>query len=248
MRTGLEKVGYCAAFLVAVCLLAVGQTNGTFQSGGKTVAIERFDPESKGEHAAVMVVHGAGGPDAGWRKSGVVQALNAAGYTVFAPHYFDAGGVWDWSGAGDKFFAYIRALNDASRYIGTQPGIRKDGIALVGFSLGGVLVLGAAEETVSHPPPAEQAGLPIKAVVDNYGYMPEFAAPRMTTMAPVLILHGDKDEVVPVARAYETEKLLKSKSVPYEMKIYPGQGHGFSGDDLKDADRRTVEFIRKYLK
>lgn len=236
-----------ALLVVAVSAgLCSGQSSSTFLSGSRQVTIERFDPPGSGEHAAVMVVHGAGGPEAGWRKSGILQALTGAGFVVFAPHYFEAGGKWDNSGAGEKFYEYLRTLNDAAVYIGAQPGVRKDGMALAGFSLGGVLVLAMGEETASHPPP--QHGPPIKAIVDNYGFLPEFAAPRLTTMAPVLILHGEKDQVIPVSKAYETERTLKEKGVKYEMQIYPGQGHGFAGEAQADANRRAAEFIEKYLK
>ncbi len=247
MATG-QRICVIAAFLIVTAPIVAQKPAGTtasFQSGNKAVAVERYDPAEKGSHPAVLVIHGAGGPGGGWRDSGIVRALTTAGYSVFVPHYFDAAGPWDNSGAGEKFYSYIRTVTDAVRYAGQQPGIRPDGVALVGYSLGGILVLAVAEETISHPPP--QPVPPIKAVVENYGKMPEFAAGRMTTMPPVLILHGEKDELVPVSEAYTVEKVLKAKSVPYEMKIYPGQGHGFRGPAEDDAVRRAVEFLKSHL-
>ena len=108
------------------------------------------------------------------------------------------------------------------------------------------MVLGLAEEVHSHPPP--QVSPEIKAVVEMYGGMPEFAIERMTTMPPVLILHGEDDKLVPVSRAYDLETLLKKKAAPYEIKIYPHQGHGFSGDAQEDANKRTVSFLRAHLR
>jgi dipeptidyl aminopeptidase/acylaminoacyl peptidase len=69
----------------------------------------------------------------------------------------------------------------------------------------------------------------------------------MTTMPPLLILHGEDDDVVPVSNAYDLEKLLKKKALPYEIKVYPRQGHGFSGDALEDSKRRTVSFLSAHL-
>jgi carboxymethylenebutenolidase len=69
----------------------------------------------------------------------------------------------------------------------------------------------------------------------------------MTTMAPVLILHGQDDNLIPVSNALELEELLQKKSVPYEMKIYPHQGHGFDGDALVDANQRAVAFLKAHL-
>ncbi len=217
-----------------------------FVSDRKSVVIEQYNPATRGSHPAVMIVHGGGGPDGNWRKSGLLEALTAAGYSVFVPHYFDGrGGPWDGSDQPDQFFAYIRTLNDAARYIGGQPDVKNNRIGLIGFSLGGYLVLGFAEEVRSHPPPLHSPD--IKAVVEMYGGMPGFAISRMATMPPLLILHGEDDDVVPVARAYDAEEALRKKGASYEIKIYSHQGHGFSGDALKDANGRTVSFLKTHL-
>jgi carboxymethylenebutenolidase len=218
----------------------------TFPSESKSVTIERFNPQTPGPHPAVLVVHGGGGAQGDWRKSGLLEALNGAGYIAFVPHYFEGtGGNWTRSADTGQFIAYIRTLNDAARYVAEQPGVQKYGIALVGFSLGGYLVLGLSEEERSHPPPRPSPS--IKAVIEMYGGMPEFAADRMTTMPPVLVLHGEDDNVVPVSNALDLEKLLQKKAVPYEIKIYPHQGHGFEGDALADANQRIVAFLKAHL-
>jgi len=41
--------------------------------------------------------------------------------------------------------------------------------------------------------------------------------------------------------------LLERAGTPYEIKLYPGAGHGFNGLQLMDAGRRTVQFLNKYL-
>ncbi len=217
-----------------------------FQSEHKPVTIERFDPKIAGLHAAVMVIHGGGGPEGDWRKGGILDGLTTAGYVAFVPHYFEgSGGKWEPSGGADQLFAYLRTLNDAARFVAQQPGVQRDGIGLLGFSLGGYVVLGLAEEEGSHPPREPSPG--IKAVVEMYGGLPEFAASRMTTMPSVLILHGEDDDVVSVNEAYALEKLLKSKSVPYEIKIYPHQKHGFEGTAAEDANQRAVSFLKAHL-
>ncbi len=217
-----------------------------FTSDHKSVVIGQFNPPTSGSHPAVMVVHGGGGPDGDWRKIGLFEALTAAGYSVFVPHYFDgAGGQWNRVDNPDQFAAWIRTLNDAAHYIGKQPDVKTNRLGLVGVSLGGYLVLGFAEEVRSHPPPLRPPE--IKAVVEMYGGIPGFAESRLTTMPPVLILHGEDDDVVPVTKAYEAEQVLRKKGVSYEIKVYPHQGHGFTGDALKDANERTVSFLKTHL-
>ncbi len=251
MFSGMQTLTCCILATVCTALPAWSQklvgTKTVFRTESHEIVIERFDPAPRGTHDAVMLVHGGGGPDGEWRKSGIIEALVGKGYSVFVPHYFDGpGGKWDFTDKPDQFVAFIRTLNDASRYIAMQPEIDNKGIGLVGVSLGGYLVLGLAEEERSHPPPHRSPE--IKAVVEWYGGMPGFAVSRMTTMPPVLILHGENDDVVSVKRARDLEQLLKEKSLSYEIKIYPGQGHGFSGGDLLDANRRMASFLSKYLR
>jgi carboxymethylenebutenolidase len=234
--------------LALAALPAFGQklvgTKTVFRSDSHEVMIERFDPSKGGAHTAVMVVHSGSGPDADWRKSGVLEALVAAGNSVFVPHYFDGAGQWK-PDDNSQFLNYIRILNDASRYIGQQPDVRSGKIGLVGFSLGGYLALGLSEEVRSHPP--RQKSPEIKAVVELYGGIPEFAIERMTKMPPVLILHGQDDPYISVSRALEVESALKKKALPYEIKIYPHQGHTFDGDAQTDANRRMVQFLGSHL-
>jgi dienelactone hydrolase len=246
MRTCVNTV---VAFAVLMTVLAKAQTPvGTktaFHSNHQPITIERFDPRSGTSHLAVMLVHSGAGPEGDWRKSGIIGVLTAAGYSVFIPHYFDGPGKWIPSDKAEILLQYIRVLNDATRYIAAQPDIRNKGIGVVGFSLGGYLVLALAEEERSHPPPLRSPE--IKAVVEFFGGMPGFAEDRMTTMPPVLILHGVDDDNIEVSHAYDLEKLLQKKEIPYEIKIYPHQGHGFTGDALEDSNKRTVSFLSAHL-
>jgi dipeptidyl aminopeptidase/acylaminoacyl peptidase len=43
---------------------------------------------------------------------------------------------------------------------------------------------------------------------------------------PILLLHGDKDEIVPYAQSVEFEKALKSAGVTTKLVLVPGGGHG----------------------
>jgi carboxymethylenebutenolidase len=61
------------------------------------------------------------------------------------------------------------------------------------------------------------------------------------------VLHGSADPIVPVANAYAVEALLRQQNVPHELKVYPGQGHGFRGAAEEDATRRALAFLQRHL-
>jgi dipeptidyl aminopeptidase/acylaminoacyl peptidase len=50
-----------------------------------------------------------------------------------------------------------------------------------------------------------------------------------------------------VANAYAVEALLRQQNVPHEVKVYPGQGHGFRGTAEKDATQRALAFLHRHL-
>jgi len=165
--------------------------------------------------------------------------LAAQGFAVYLLHYFDRTGTE----SADKptilrnFPLWMKTLWDAISFIETQP--RADGkrIALLGFSLGAYLSL--ANSPIDHR---------VQAVVEFFGGMPKEMHLFMRRLCPVLFLHGEADATVPVDEAYQLQKLLEKKGIPYEMKIYPGAGHGFEDQTIwRDAGLRSLQFLQKYL-
>src|SRR5437763_1047076 len=84
--------------------------------------------------------------------------------------------------------------------------------------------------------------------VEHFGSFPDFFAQSLTQMPPVLILHGQADVLVSVQEAHRLERLLRDRNLPYEIKIYPGQGHTFTPDIQEDVLRRGLAFLERHLK
>lgn len=68
---------------------------------------------------------------------------------------------------------------------------------------------------------------------------------------PFLLMHGDKDELVPYAQSIEFEKALKAARVTTKLVLVPGGGHGpsFPGAvNPPDYMREMVAWFDRYLK
>jgi dipeptidyl aminopeptidase/acylaminoacyl peptidase len=66
--------------------------------------------------------------------------------------------------------------------------------------------------------------------------------------APIAIFHGDSDPLVPQRHSEALLKALEEAKVPASLKIVPGGGHGFQGQDLQDVAMQVLAFFDKHLK
>ena len=104
-------------------------------------------------------------------------------------------------------------------------GLEAGRIALVGFSQGTMMALhlGFRRE-------AELAGI--------IGYsgklaVPERLAAEARSRPPVLLVHGDQDEMIPVESTHEAAAALAEAGVPVRWHISRGTGHGIAPDGLE---------------
>ncbi|MCA9072429.1 MAG: alpha/beta hydrolase [Planctomycetaceae bacterium] len=63
---------------------------------------------------------------------------------------------------------------------------------------------------------------------------------------PVMQVHGDKDDIVPLQHASNLHKKLESAGVESELVIIPGGNHGVAGAGGGVA-KRPAKFVRQYL-
>ncbi|KAA5540008.1 alpha/beta hydrolase [Roseiconus nitratireducens] len=58
---------------------------------------------------------------------------------------------------------------------------------------------------------------------------------------PVLIVHGDDDQIVPIgASAHRADELLRNST----LKVYPGSGHGLTQTDQDRFNQDILEFVQ----
>jgi carboxymethylenebutenolidase len=215
----------------------VQKSTDAFLSNGKPIRIDRFLPISDKQYPAVIALHGSNGMSESFSDQ-PARMLAGSGFAVFLLHYFERTGTVIPSKAEmhDLFPDWMATIADSMAYVNQLTHVKKDRVALIGFSLGAFLALsvGATDSRV-------------KAVVDFCGGLPQELANQCAEMPPTLILHGEVDDRVPVSEAHKVEALMKRTNSAYETKIYPGVGHFFSGLTMLDAAQRTLGFLKKHL-
>ena len=103
-------------------------------------------------------------------------------------------------------------------------------LALVGFSQGTMMALHVGLRRTT--PPAAIVGysgvLAVPPDVD-----PEKFVAEITSRPPVLLVHGDRDDLIPPQALFQATQGLAALEVPVEWHLSPGVGHGIDGEGLR---------------
>jgi carboxymethylenebutenolidase len=73
--------------------------------------------------------------------------------------------------------------------------------------------------------------------------------------APMLVIHGTKDDPSPIAGIYEYAAALDAAGAYFELKVYQGEPHGFmlqggqlrTDDVAADALNEMITFFQRHL-
>lgn len=157
---------------------------------------------------------------------------NPFGYQWFPIPWLDGSKEED---AKTSMAASIEDLNAFVDKVLDDEGLTPDRLALVGFSQGTMMSL--------HIAPRRDA--PIAALVGFSGRLlePETLAAETKSRMPVLLLHGDQDDMVPFASLKEAADALVAAEFETYAFVMKGTGHGIAPDGLGQA----VGFLRAKL-
>ena len=160
-----------------------------------------------------------------------------------APHPCSAnpmGKEWfDLSGDATKIdhgpaqaFPALRNLLDA---LMAQFSIAPENVVLMGFSQGAMMALYTSLRLTA----------PLGAVVSMAGALLAVGEleKAITARPPILLIHGDVDEVVPPQAMLMAETILKSQQISVETMSCQGVGHGIAPEALT----RALDFIGEKL-
>jgi len=113
-----------------------------------------------------------------------------------------------------------------------RPGLDAGALALVGFSQGAMMAL----FTGLRRPVAPAAILAYSGAL----VAPESLVAEIACRPPVLVVHGEADDIVPVAAGRGAEQALRAAGVPVEALYCPGLAHGIDQAGLA-AGLRTLQ-------
>jgi phospholipase/carboxylesterase len=104
-------------------------------------------------------------------------------------------------------------------------------LALVGFSQGTMMALHVGLRRATAP--AAIVGYSGLLVEPPDNISPEAFAAEITSRPPVLLVHGDRDDLIPPQALFEATQGLAALGVSAEWHLSPGVGHGIDAEGLR---------------
>jgi carboxymethylenebutenolidase len=139
-----------------------------------------------------------------------------------------------------------RDLHAAFEFLQSQPNVRKDRIASIGWCMGGGYSLDVALQEPD-----------LAATVINYGHLATDADAMKKINAPILGLFGAQDRGITPDDVHKFEAAMKQLGKKIDVHIYDDAGHafenpnnkdGYRAADAADAWKRTTDFLATTLK
>ncbi|MEL6793254.1 MAG: alpha/beta fold hydrolase [Pseudomonadota bacterium] len=207
----------------------------------------RADAASGKKDSLVILLHGYGAdgndlfglgqalaphlPNTAFRSPNAPErcAVNPMGYQWFPISWLDGSPESAMKEGAERAAKTLHAYLDETL---EEEGLTHDRVAIVGFSQGTMMSLNVV---LRRPEP-------VAALVGFSGRLVEIdGTGPITAKPPVLLIHGDQDEMVPVDSIHEARNALAAEDLHVNWHISQGIGHGIAPDGLGLA----LEFIKR---
>jgi thioredoxin 1 len=206
---------------------------------GLTTKVVRGDNAER----LLLLMHGIGSNE--HDLAGLAPIIDPDGHFVTVcprgPYGYGPGFAWfkieDPALAGPTIISSLDAIDDVIDESCDQYAVKREDMIVGGFSMGGAMSLLHAFRASPKPRPA--------GVLVMSGFLPDGAIDLDWSgdLPPVLMQHGSRDPMVPLARARQAADQLREHDVPLVFREYPME-HNVSQESAMDA-RDWLDQIRR---
>lgn len=195
-------------------------------------------------------------------RDSLYQSLLSSGYTLFLIRHGSAP-KYKVPEAVDDVRLAIKKIRDNGANFGVDP----NKLGAFGGSAGGHLSIMLGTTGVENQRVAAVAAYfpptNLNGYVDDPKFRQDFPAlvfdrslvdpmsPELQATsddAPILMIHGDQDTLVPLAHSEKLKVKLDEQKVANQLIVIENAGHAFAGDDKKRAEEALLEWFDKHLR
>lgn len=231
------------------------------ESEGLRLPVKIFVPAAPARRLASVQIHHAGG---GYepiyeRMAADLAARGLVGITLIHRGYPKAEGAMEY-GKGE-----VADIGNLVHALGAHPFVDPERMGIMGYSRGAHNALLAVEryrcfraaalwsapvDMIDHvevnPWIAEIIGGSPEELPEEYRIRSGLLFTDQID-CPVLVFHGEQDEVIPVRHALRLAQALRSAGKPCDLRVVPGEGHVWSPLAFGRNWRITAEFFEHAL-
>ncbi len=158
-------------------------------------------------------------------------AVNPGGYQWFPISWLDGSPENEMAAGAQRAAKTLHAYLDE---VIAEEGLAPDRVVIVGFSQGTMMSLNVML----------RRDVPLAGLVGFSGRLVDIAGTGdITSPLPVLLVHGDQDQMVPVGSLHEARAALTAAGVDVKWHVSTGVGHGIAPDGLS----LSLAFIKDVL-
>ena len=237
-------------------------------SQDRTKKVELFwtQPVEDGPYPTILLIHGHQGQvrngGESFVRAGRLGSMASQGYVAASlsqPGYVDSDGPPDYCGPFTQ-----AAVLGALEFLRQQPVVHPKKVALYGYSRGAIvasmvatrdpqlaaIVLGAGAYDLASLYPTGHRGIDVNIRQEAGTSAEAFRARSALYHAdklkvPVLLLHGARDERIPVQQAEAFAEQLQAHGVAVTLKIFPHATHHIPMDEQYQA---ISPFLEQFLR
>lgn len=234
---------------LALSTAALGQavrgTDVNVTSGGRAYKSYLAAPASATPKPAVILLHSFRGLEQGYRD--LVDQMAQAGYVTLALG-------WQTFEQEPSDATVKTLVEDGLKYLGTRRDVNINAVGLTGFCAGGRYTMLLLPQIRAFKAGVAWYGFPDQGGTAAKPQAPTAFVGQLT--APMLIIHGTRDQPSPIASIYSYAQRLDAANKRFKLSVYQGEPHGFLLREgriadtyaSRDARREMLNYFGEYLR
>jgi carboxymethylenebutenolidase len=183
---------------------------------------------------AVILLHSFRGLEQGYRD--LVDEMAAAGYVTLALG-------WQTFEPEPSDATVKTLVEDGLKALALRPDVNMNAVGLTGFCAGGRYTMLLLPQMKAFKSGVAWYGFPDQGGTALKPQTPTALIGDLT--APMLIIHGTKDQPSPIASIYSYAQKLDAANKPFKLSVYQGELHGFLLADGKIAGTQASRDARR---
>jgi carboxymethylenebutenolidase len=224
-------------------LSAVENESLEIPSGGQNYPAYLAAPAGGGRWPAIVLIHSFNGLEPGYKT--MADQLAGEGFVVIAPE-------WQTFNRTPVDAVVGQLISDSVAHLKDRDDVDSERLGLTGFCAGGRYTMLFLPQMQEFKSGVAWYGFPYSGGFNNET-LPANLVSQLE--APMLIIHGTRDQASPVEDIFRYAMALDKSNKYFEMKIYQGEPHGFMIEDgqlsqsfpAQDAFVQMASFFNRTL-